>query len=43
MTIELTGEQRMIPTMVRQFSRDVVSVGAAERDGNREFPAEILQ
>ncbi len=43
MTTEFTGEQRMIQTMVRQFSRDVVSVGAAERDQNETFPSDILK
>jgi len=40
---EFTGEQRMIQTMVRQFSRDVVSADAAERDRSGEFPADILK
>jgi butyryl-CoA dehydrogenase len=43
MTTEFTGEQRMIQTMVRQFSKDVVSVNAAERDRTGEFPGEILK
>ena len=43
MTIEFTGEQRMIHTMAKQFSRDVVSVGAADRDRNETFPADILK
>jgi len=43
MIAEFTGEQRMIQTMVRQFSRDVVSVNAAERDRTGSFPAEILK
>jgi len=33
----------MILTMVRQFSKDVVSVNAAERDRTGEFPGEILK
>jgi len=43
MPTEFTGEQRMILTMVRQFSKDVVSVNAAERDRTGEFPGEILK
>jgi butyryl-CoA dehydrogenase len=43
MTTEFTGEQRMIQTMVRQFSKDVVSVNAAKRDRTGEFPGEILK
>jgi len=43
MTVAFTGEQRMIQTMVRQFSRNVVSVNAAERDRTGEFPGEILK
>ena len=43
MTFELTGEQRMIQTMVTQFSRNVVAPTAAERDQKKEFPAEILK
>ena len=41
MTYDLTGEQRMIQTMARQFSRNVVAANAAERDRKKEFPAEI--
>ncbi len=43
MTTEFTGEQKMIQTMVRQFSREVVSVHAAERDQNEVFPSDILK
>ncbi len=43
MTTEFTGEQRMIQTMVRQFSRDVVRVHAAERDQNEAFPSDVLK
>jgi len=43
MTADFTGEQRMIQTLVRQFSKDVVSVKAAERDRTGEFPADILK
>ncbi|SPD73505.1 Acyl-CoA dehydrogenase, short-chain specific [uncultured Desulfobacterium sp.] len=42
-TEQFTGEQRMIMSMVRQFSRDVVAADAAVRDRNREFPAAILR
>ncbi len=40
---DLTGEQHMIQTMVRQFSRNVVAANAAERDEIKEFPFEILK
>lgn len=43
MIAEFTGEQRMIQTMVRQFSKDVVSVEAAERDRTGEFPSAVLK
>ena len=43
MTIQLTDEQLMIQTMVREFARDVVAPGAAQRDQDKEFPAEILK
>lgn len=43
MSFDLTGEQRMIQTMVRQFSRNVVAANAAERDRKKEFPADILR
>jgi alkylation response protein AidB-like acyl-CoA dehydrogenase len=43
MTDQFTGEQRMIQTMVRQFSRNVVAAHAAERDRTCEFPATILK
>ena len=43
MTFDLTGEQRMIQAMVRQFSRNVVAANASERDETREFPAEIFK
>ncbi len=43
MTFDLTGEQRMIQAMVRQFSRNVVARNAAERDRTREFPFEVFQ
>lgn len=43
MTIQLTDEQLMIQTMVREFARDVVAPGAAERDHTKTFPADILK
>ena len=43
MTLQLTDEQEMIQTMVREFARDVVAPEAAERDKNKTFPADILQ
>jgi alkylation response protein AidB-like acyl-CoA dehydrogenase len=43
MTIQLTDEQLMIQTMVREFARDVVSPGAAERDRTKTFPGDILK
>lgn len=43
MTFKLTNEQLMIQSMVREFSRHVVAVTAAERDRTGEFPAENLK
>jgi alkylation response protein AidB-like acyl-CoA dehydrogenase len=43
MTIQLTDEQLMIQTMVREFARDVVAPGAAERDHTKTFPIDILK
>ncbi|MBW1828706.1 MAG: acyl-CoA dehydrogenase family protein, partial [Deltaproteobacteria bacterium] len=43
MTFDLTGEQRMIQTMVRQFSRNIVAANASERDETKEFPAEVFK
>ncbi len=43
MTIEYTSEQRMVQSMVREFSREVVSVNAAERDRTESFPVDILK
>ncbi len=42
MAFVLTEEQIMIQTMARDFAREVVLPGAAERDRTREFPADIL-
>ena len=43
MSFDLTGEQKMIQTMVRQFSRNVVARDAAERDLTRQFPFEVFK
>ncbi len=43
MSFQLTEEQRMIRNMVREFSRGVVAVTAAERDRTKEFPADNLK
>lgn len=39
MLFNLTDEQLMIQSMVREFSRKVVAPAAAERDKTKEFPA----
>lgn len=43
MAYQLTEEQQMIQTMVRDFARDVVLPTAAKRDKTKEFPAENLK
>ncbi len=43
MSFELTEEQVMIQTMVRDFAREVLLPTAAERDQTKEFPAENLK
>ena len=43
MPFELTDEQTMIQTMVRDFAREVLLPTAAERDQTKEFPAENLR
>lgn len=43
MAYELTEEQRMIRTMVREFAREVLLPTAAERDITREFPRENIK
>jgi butyryl-CoA dehydrogenase len=43
MAYHLTEEQKMIQAMVRDFAREVVMPGAAERDRTREFPRDILK
>ncbi len=40
MFFKLTDEQLMIQSMVREFSRKVIAVTAAERDRTKEFPTE---
>ncbi|MBU2514473.1 acyl-CoA dehydrogenase [bacterium] len=43
MFFQLTNEQMMIRSMVREFSRKVISATAMERDKTKEFPAENLK
>ncbi len=43
MTAQLTDEQRMIQTMIREFARKKVALEAADRDRNKEFPKSILK
>jgi alkylation response protein AidB-like acyl-CoA dehydrogenase len=43
MAFNLTDEQQMIQSMVREFSRKVVAATAAERDRTKEFPADNLK
>ena len=43
MSIQLTDEQLMIQSMVREFAREVIAPTAAERDKTREFPADNLK
>jgi butyryl-CoA dehydrogenase len=43
MSMPLTEEQLMIQSMVREFARKVVAVGAAERDRTKAFPMEVLK
>jgi len=43
MLFELTAEQLMIQSMVREFARKEVAATAAERDRTKEFPAENLR
>ncbi len=43
MAYHLTEEQKMIQAMVRDFAREIVMPGAAERDRTREFPRDILR
>jgi alkylation response protein AidB-like acyl-CoA dehydrogenase len=43
MFFQLTNEQLMIRSMVREFSRKVIATTAAERDKTKEFPANNLK
>ena len=43
MSIQLTDEQLMIQSMVRDFAREVIAPTAADRDKNKAFPAENLK
>ena len=43
MTFKLNDEQRMIQSMVREFSRKVIAETAMERDRTKEFPGENLK
>ncbi len=43
MSLQLTKEQKLVQTMIREFSRKVLAPTAAERDQTKEFPAENLQ
>jgi alkylation response protein AidB-like acyl-CoA dehydrogenase len=43
MPMHLTEEQGMIQSMVREFARDVVAPGAAQRDRDKIFPGEVLR
>lgn len=42
MAFSLTEEQMMIRTMARDFAREVVLPGAAQRDHDKTFPRDIL-
>jgi butyryl-CoA dehydrogenase len=43
MAYHLTEEQKMIQAMVRDFAREEVMPGAAERDKTKTFPRDILK
>jgi len=43
MSFQLTEDQLMIQTMVRDFSRNVIAPTAMKRDQTKEFPAENLK
>jgi butyryl-CoA dehydrogenase len=43
MPFNITEEQLMIQNMAREFSRNVVAPGAAERDRTKEFPKNIFK
>jgi len=40
MSFQLTKEQKLVQTMIREFSRKVIAPTAAERDKTKEFPTE---
>ena len=43
MSIQLTDEQLMIQSMVREFAREVIASTAAKRDKTKQFPADNLR
>jgi len=43
MSYQLNEEQKMIQAMVRDLAREVILPTAAERDRNKEFPADIIK
>ncbi len=43
MSFDLTGEQRMIQAMARQFSKNAIRPTASERDRTKEFPSDNLR
>lgn len=43
MSYQLTEEQKMIQDMVRDFAREEIMPGAAERDRKKIFPKEIIE
>ena len=43
MSIQLTDEQLMIQSMIRDFAREEIAPTAAERDKKKIFPADILR
>lgn len=43
MNFDLTQEQRMLKTMMREFADEVVAPGADERDKTKQFPVEVFK
>jgi butyryl-CoA dehydrogenase len=43
MSVQLTDEQRMIQSMIREFARKKVALEAAERDRTKTFPKDIFK
>ena len=43
MSIQLTDEQLMIQSMIRDFAQEVIAPTAADRDKNKTFPVDILR